>query len=122
MAGILDVPKPRINCSMLSQYINKPVCFVGRVDKVHPSGKTFSVNDGEGKTATIELNDPLEEELSGVVEIIGMVSNKGVIMASSYSLLREDRGTLFDMELYNEALKVLQDFPQLYPFHVDASG
>lgn len=37
----------------------------------------------------------LEEELSGVVEVIGMVSNKGVIMASTYSILREDRGTVF---------------------------
>lgn len=83
-----------------------------------------------------------------MVEIIGTVSNKGVIMASTYSILREDRGTLFgtsylhppppqmaikaaltvcvvafaDLELYNEALKVIQDFPQFYPFHVTASG
>lgn len=89
----------------------------------------------------------LEEELSGVVEIIGTVSNKGVIMASTYSILREDRGTVFgtapstrspprtmkaaltacvvasaDLELYNEALKVLQDFPQFYPFHTTESG
>ncbi|TNM92684.1 replication protein A 14 kDa subunit [Takifugu rubripes] len=122
MAGILDVPKPRINCSMMSQHINKPVCFVGRVDKVHPTGKTFSVIDGEGKTATVDLNEPLAEELSGVVEIIGMVSNKGTIMASNYSILREDRGPSFDLELYNEALKVIQDFPQFYPFKVTASG
>lgn len=34
MTAILDSPKPRINCSMLSQYISKAVCLVGRVDKV----------------------------------------------------------------------------------------
>ena len=28
MAGVIDVPKPRVNCSMLSQYTNRPVCFV----------------------------------------------------------------------------------------------
>ncbi|XP_072226956.1 replication protein A 14 kDa subunit [Leuresthes tenuis] len=122
MAGILDVPKPRINCSMLSQHISRPVCFVGRVGKVHPSGKTFAVTDGEGNNATIELNEPLEEELSGVVEVIGMVSNKGVIMATAYNMLREDKGSLFDLELYNEALKVIHDFPQHYPFEVAASG
>lgn len=27
-----------------------------------------------------------------------------------------------DLELYNEALKVIQDFPQFYPFKVAASG
>lgn len=34
MAAVLESPKPRINCSMLSQYISKAVCLVGRVDKV----------------------------------------------------------------------------------------
>ncbi|XP_037548856.1 replication protein A 14 kDa subunit [Nematolebias whitei] len=122
MAGILDVPKPRINCSMLSQHINRPVCFVGRVGKVNPSGKSFTVSDGEEKTATVELNEPLEEELSGVVEIVGMVSNKGALMATTYNILQEDKGVPFDLELYNEALKVIHDFPQHYPFQAAASG
>ncbi|XP_033831058.1 replication protein A 14 kDa subunit [Periophthalmus magnuspinnatus] len=122
MANIIDVPKPRINCSMLSQHINRPVCFVGRVEKVHPTGKTFTVEDGQGKIATVELNEPLEEELSGVVEIIGMVSNKGVIMASVYNMLREDKGNTFDIQLYDEALRVIHDFPQHYPFEGAASG
>lgn len=34
MSDASDVPKPRINCSMLSQHISRPVCFVGRVEKV----------------------------------------------------------------------------------------
>ncbi|XP_047461385.1 replication protein A 14 kDa subunit [Mugil cephalus] len=122
MSGIMEAPKPRINCSMLSQYISKPVCFVGRVEKVHPTGKTFTVSDGEGKSATVELNEPLEEELSGIVEVIGMVSNKGAIMATTYNMLREDKGILFDLELYNEALKVVHDFPQHYPFEMAVSG
>ncbi|XP_061598058.1 replication protein A 14 kDa subunit [Cololabis saira] len=122
MAGVLDVPKTRVNCSMLAQNINQAVCFVGRVGKVHPNGKTFTVLDGEGKTATIELNMVLDEELSGVVEVIGMVSNKGAVMATAYNILREDKGIPFDLELYNEALKVIQDFPQHYPFQVASSG
>uniref|UniRef100_A0A3Q4I4C9 Uncharacterized protein n=1 Tax=Neolamprologus brichardi TaxID=32507 RepID=A0A3Q4I4C9_NEOBR len=59
MASLLDASKPRINCSMLSQHIGRGVCFVGRVEKVHPTGKTFSVSDGEGKSATVELNEPV---------------------------------------------------------------
>ncbi|XP_005947099.1 replication protein A 14 kDa subunit [Haplochromis burtoni] len=122
MASLLDASKPRINCSMLSQHIGRGVCFVGRVEKVHPTGKTFSVSDGEGKSATVELNEPLEEELSGIVEVIGMVSSKGVITTTTYNILREDKGIPFDLELYNEALKVIHDFPQHYPFEVAASG
>lgn len=41
------------------------------------------------------LFSQLEEELSGVVEVIGMVSNKGAIMATTYNMLREDRGFAF---------------------------
>lgn len=29
------------------------------LDQVHPTGKTFSVSDGEGKSATVELNEPV---------------------------------------------------------------
>ncbi|TNN26373.1 Replication protein A subunit [Liparis tanakae] len=59
MAGILELPKTRVTCALLSQFISKPVCFVGRVEKVNPSGKSFTVADGEGKIATVELNDPV---------------------------------------------------------------
>ncbi|XP_077363676.1 replication protein A 14 kDa subunit [Festucalex cinctus] len=122
MSFILDVPKPRINSSMLSRYINKPVCFVGRVEKVHPTGKTFTVVDGQGQCVCVELNDPLQEELSGIVEVIGIVSNKGAIMANTFNMLREDKGIPFDLELYDEAVKVIHDFPQHYPFDVAASA
>ncbi|MBN3298040.1 RFA3 protein, partial [Amia calva] len=119
MADVYDVPKVRVNASMLSQYISKPVCFVGQVEKVHPTGRSFSLRDGEGKTASVELNDPLEEELSGVVEVLGRVTNKATITATTYTLYREDQNS-FDLGLYNEALKVIHDFPQYYPFEVTA--
>uniref|UniRef100_A0AAY5LCK3 Replication protein A3 n=1 Tax=Esox lucius TaxID=8010 RepID=A0AAY5LCK3_ESOLU len=64
----------------------------------------------------------LDEELSGVLEVVGTVSNKGTIMASAYNILREDKGIPFDLELYNEALKVVHDFPQHYPFEIATSG
>ncbi|KAJ8273840.1 hypothetical protein GJAV_G00106070 [Gymnothorax javanicus] len=120
MASVFESPKTRINASMLSQYINRPVCFVGRLPKVHPSGKSFTLQDGEGKVASVELNDPLEEELSGTVEVIGMVSNKASIMATAYTIYRDDKDKPFDLELYNEALKIIHDFPQYYPFEVSA--
>uniref|UniRef100_A0A8C6LBS5 Replication protein A3 n=1 Tax=Nothobranchius furzeri TaxID=105023 RepID=A0A8C6LBS5_NOTFU len=77
------INQPRINCSMLSQHINRPVCFVGRVGQVHPNGKTFTVSDGEGNT------------LSGIVEVLGVVSNKGCIMATMHNLLQENKAIPF---------------------------
>lgn len=48
----------------------------------------------------------LEEELSGVVEVIGMVSNKGAIMANTYNLLREDKGIPFGRSSYITGLYI----------------
>ncbi|XP_076864330.1 replication protein A 14 kDa subunit [Brachyhypopomus gauderio] len=122
MAGVFESPKPRVNTSMLYQYINRPVCLIGRVEKVYPTGKAFTLSDGEGKSASVELKEPLDEELSGIVEVIGMVSNKNTVMAAAYIQFREERGITFDLELYNEALKVVHDFPQHYPFDMSSSG
>ncbi|KAG5843080.1 hypothetical protein ANANG_G00184680 [Anguilla anguilla] len=122
MASVYESPKTRINTSMLSQYINRPVCFVGRLQKVHPTGKSFTLLDGEGKMATVELNDPLDEELSGVVEVIGVVSGKATLSATAYTVLRDDKGKPFDLEVYNEGLKIIHDFPQYYPFEVATSS
>ncbi|KPP74966.1 replication protein A3, 14kDa-like [Scleropages formosus] len=122
MANVYESPKARVNSSMLPQYAGRPVCLVGRVEKVHPTGKSFFVSDGEGKPATVELNEPLEEELSGVIEVVGTVTNKGTVIATTYHILREDKGTSFDLELYNEALKIVHDFSQYYPFEVSMSA
>ncbi|KAL0962132.1 hypothetical protein UPYG_G00336140 [Umbra pygmaea] len=120
--AVFESPKSRVNSVMLSQYISKPVCFVGRVEKVHPTGKSFTLSDGEGKFASVELNEPLDEELSGIVEVLGVVSNKGALIATSYNIFREDKGITFDLQLYNEALKIIHDFPQHYPFEIVTSG
>ncbi|XP_063308497.1 replication protein A 14 kDa subunit [Pelobates fuscus] len=115
MAEIYESPRVRINSSMLAQHIGKPVCFVGRVEKVHPSGTSLVLSDGAGKNASVELSEPLDEELSGIVEIVGKVTPKSTIMGISYVIFRED-GSTFDLGLYDEALKVIHDFPQFYPF------
>ncbi|XP_066483350.1 replication protein A 14 kDa subunit [Tiliqua scincoides] len=115
MADVFAAARPRIATSQLAQYIGRPVCFVGRVEKIHPSGKFFFLSDGEGKNATIELNEPLDEEISGVIEVTGSVTNQANIMCASYTQFREDK-SVFDLALYNEALKVIHEFPEYYPF------
>ncbi|KAM6450000.1 replication protein A 14 kDa subunit [Liasis olivaceus] len=118
MADILEGPRVRVTASQLAQYVGKPVCFVGRLEKIHQSGKFFFLSDGEGKNAVIELNSPLEEEISGVIEVVGRVTNQLNIMCSSYIQFKEDKN-MFDLSLYNEALKIIHEFPEYYPFNTD---
>ena len=37
----------------------------------------------------------VEEELSGIVEVVGTVSNKATLMATAYTILREDKEKQF---------------------------
>nr|XP_025955289.1 replication protein A 14 kDa subunit isoform X2 [Dromaius novaehollandiae] len=91
MGDVHDVPRPRIATGHLAQYIGQPVCFVGRVEKIHPTGKLFVLSDGEGKHTTVELSEPLDEEISGVLEVVGRVTNQATIMCMSYVQFREDK-------------------------------
>ncbi|XP_009577659.1 PREDICTED: replication protein A 14 kDa subunit, partial [Fulmarus glacialis] len=82
---------------------------------IHPTGKLFVLSDGEGKHTTVELSEPLDEEISGVIEVVGRVTNRATIMCMSYVQFREDKSP-FDLELYNEALKIIHEFPEYFPF------
>uniref|UniRef100_A0A8C3K6Z0 Replication protein A 14 kDa subunit n=1 Tax=Calidris pygmaea TaxID=425635 RepID=A0A8C3K6Z0_9CHAR len=115
MADLHEVPRRRVATSQLAQHIGQPVCFVGRVEKIHPTGKLFVLSDGEGKNTTVELSEPLEEEISGVIEVVGRVTNQATIMCASYVQFREDKSP-FDLEIYNEALKIIHEFPEYFPF------
>ncbi|XP_004677173.1 PREDICTED: replication protein A 14 kDa subunit [Condylura cristata] len=117
MMDVMELPRPRVNTSMLAQFIDQPVCFVGRLEKIHPTGKMFILSDGEGKNATIELMEPLDGEISGIVEVVGKVTAKATIMCASYIQFKEDNHP-FDLELYNEAVKIILDFRQFFPWGV----
>ncbi|XP_029817749.1 replication protein A 14 kDa subunit [Manacus vitellinus] len=82
---------------------------------IHPTGKLFVLSDGVGKHTTVELSEPLDEEISGIIEVVGRVTNQATIMCVSYVQFREDKSP-FDLELYNEALKIIHEFPEYFPF------
>ncbi|XP_020855721.1 replication protein A 14 kDa subunit [Phascolarctos cinereus] len=115
MAEVLELPRTRIGAAHVAHFIDRPVCFVGRLEKIHPSGKSFVLSDGEGKQVTVELAEPLEEEISGILEVVGRVTAKATILCASYVPFR-DHNNSFDLRLYNDALKIIHEFPQYYPF------
>ncbi|CAD7678210.1 unnamed protein product [Nyctereutes procyonoides] len=59
MVDIMELSKLHVNDSTLAQFIDRPVCFVGRLEKIHLTGKMFILSDGEGKNGTIELMEPI---------------------------------------------------------------
>nr|XP_058146287.1 replication protein A 14 kDa subunit-like [Dasypus novemcinctus] len=117
MVDVMELLKWCINASMLAQFIDRPICFVGRLEKIHAPGKMFILSDGEGKNGIFVLMEPLDEEISGIVKVVGRVTNKATIMCASYIQFKEDNHP-FDLGLYNEAVKITHEFPQFFPLGV----
>ncbi|XP_033035287.1 replication protein A 14 kDa subunit-like [Trachypithecus francoisi] len=117
MVDMMELPRSRINAGMLTQFIDKPVCLIGRLEKIHPTGKMFIFSDGEGKNGTIELTEPLDEEISGITEVVTKVTAKATVLCTSYVQFKEDNHP-FDLGLYNEAVKIIPEFPQFYPLRI----
>ncbi|XP_072506872.1 replication protein A 14 kDa subunit [Notamacropus eugenii] len=115
MAELLELPRTRIGAAQVAHFIDRPVCFVGRLEKIHPSGKSLVLSDGEGKPVTVELAEPLQEEVSGILEVVGRVTAKATILCASCVPFR-DHNRSFDLQLYSDALKIIHEFPQYYPF------
>uniref|UniRef100_A0A2K5PQ52 Replication protein A3 n=1 Tax=Cebus imitator TaxID=2715852 RepID=A0A2K5PQ52_CEBIM len=101
----------------LTQFIDKPVCFIGKLEKIHPTRKMFILSDEEGKYGTIELMEPLDEEISGIMDVVGKVTAKATIVCTSYVQFKEDNHP-FDLGLYNEAVKITHEFLQFYPLGI----
>ncbi|KAL4662450.1 hypothetical protein H8957_017461, partial [Semnopithecus entellus] len=65
------------------------------------------------KNGTIELMELFDEEISGIMEVVGRVTAKATITCTSYVQFKEDNHP-FDLGLYNEAVKIIHEFPQFY--------
>lgn len=63
MVDVMELPRARVNASMLTQFIDRPVCFVGKLEKVRgleqesgapwPPGSGCGVGSGGGKQVAI---------------------------------------------------------------------
>nr|XP_012295518.1 replication protein A 14 kDa subunit-like [Aotus nancymaae] len=112
MVDMMELPRSCIHANMLAQFINKPVCFVEKLEKIHLTGKMFILSDGEGRNGSIELMELLDEEISGIGRACGWKSNsKTTIMCASYVQFKKDNQPS-NLGLYNEAVKIIHEFPQ----------
>ncbi|XP_035688181.1 replication protein A 14 kDa subunit-like [Branchiostoma floridae] len=111
MGDAFEQPRPRVNASMLPQNIGKFVCLMGEVMDVDQNGLMFAVKTSDGQRVQINLPEPLEEMVAGTIEIVGEVANNCQINCQSYILFGQD----FDMNLYDEAIKLAVEHSKFYP-------
>ncbi|KAG8509663.1 Replication protein A 14 kDa subunit, partial [Galemys pyrenaicus] len=63
--------------------------------------KMSNLSSEERKYRTMEFMEPLDEDISGIMEVTGKVMSKAAIICASYVQFSEDKHPL-DLEFYSE--------------------
>jgi len=104
----LSEPRPRVNGSMIPSNVGKCVVVVGVAHDVDASGTSFQVTCCDNQNVEVDMQEPLQEHISGLVEVHGQVQSENVIMCHSYVIFGQENTDAFDMESYNKAVTLSQ--------------
>jgi len=104
--------KPRVNGSMLASFIGKNVCLLGLVANVDRSGFSFQLTAGDHQTVVVKLQEPLQELVQGLVEVVGSVTGKNEVMCSNFVQFPDEMSNGFDLDAYNKAVTLTQKFKE----------
>ncbi|KAK3868307.1 hypothetical protein Pcinc_016857 [Petrolisthes cinctipes] len=96
----------RVNGALLSQHSGRPVVILGTVQQVDPSGMMVSLKASDDQVIQVKLQQPLQENLEGVMEVHGMSQGRQVL-CQSYVTFPQESYANFDMGSYDEAVKLI---------------
>ncbi|CAM1297704.1 RPA3 (predicted) [Pycnogonum litorale] len=99
--------KSRINGSMMSDFHGKLVCLLGQVAGVDPNGMSFKLRACDGQIVTVQTSQAIQDNLEGMIEVVGTVTPRNTVMCTSYSAIPEEMTRDFDKASYNEAVQLL---------------
>ncbi|KFM80865.1 Replication protein A subunit, partial [Stegodyphus mimosarum] len=104
--AILEKASKRVNGSMLSEYIGQPVCLLGEVIQVEPSGKGFKVKASDNQLVSVQGSAPVYD-IGGIVEVHGIASLNNTIQGQHIVPFEREVTENFDLSLYNEAVLLM---------------
>lgn len=65
--------------------------------QTHPNGKSFEIKTGDRQVVTVLLREPLNEPLSGLVEVQGLGQGKGQVQCDYFIPFSNEIGETFGM-------------------------
>ncbi|KAL8570419.1 hypothetical protein ACOMHN_035837 [Nucella lapillus] len=108
-----DGSRPRINASLMPTFQGKNVSLLGKVKDVDNNGKYFTMSTSDDQDVKINMSTPLNEYVSGLVDVHGRVQGSSVA-CDNYVLFSEEASNSFDFSLYNQAVELTQKYPEHY--------
>ncbi|XP_055934459.1 replication protein A 14 kDa subunit-like [Argiope bruennichi] len=101
----------RIANSSLSQHVGKPVTLLGEFDQLEPNGRMFTMKTSPNSTVTIQLQEPVQDMLEGIVEVQGILSNNNTLQCEKINNFPTRLTDKFDLVLYNEVMALAERLP-----------
>ncbi|XP_059175425.1 replication protein A 14 kDa subunit-like [Physella acuta] len=105
--------KPRINGSLLHNYIGKQVCLVGLPKNVENSGNFFTLTTCDNQDVRIQMQAPINQRISSVTEVHGTVTARNSLQCDNIVVFPEGSEN-FDMSLYQSSIECMLRCPSLY--------
>ncbi|XP_046680967.1 replication protein A 14 kDa subunit-like [Homalodisca vitripennis] len=103
--------RTKVNGSLLPKFINRNISLMGIVIKTNPNGRSFDIQTGDRQVVTVNLRQPLDDMVEGLVEVQGVVQGKGLVMCDYYINFPPELAETFDLELDNETAVLLNAIP-----------
>ncbi|KAG0334137.1 60S acidic ribosomal protein P1-alpha 3 [Podila humilis] len=98
---------PRINSAMLGNYIGQTVRLVGSVTATNGNQATLTTSD---KGQVTVISNEASAYHTTILEVIGEVNTDLSISELTFCPFGDD----FDMDVYNELVKKMQQFPTVF--------
>ncbi|RUS87800.1 hypothetical protein EGW08_004465 [Elysia chlorotica] len=100
--------KPRVNGSLLPNYMGRQVCLLGMAKNVDSSGNFFTLTTSDNQDVRIQMQQPLDVHVAGLTEVHGQVASRNSVTCENVVVFSDEATEKFDMALYQKALELTQ--------------
>ncbi|KAL7646439.1 UNVERIFIED_CONTAM: hypothetical protein RMT77_003352 [Armadillidium vulgare] len=97
------VSKTRVNAATLPKYNGRPVILIGQVGQIDSTGQNVQIKTSDEQLVVVRLNEPLKENLEGIVEFHG-TGHGQQMLADFYVSFPGEYAQNFDIGMYNDAV------------------
>ncbi|XP_065217442.1 uncharacterized protein LOC135843463 [Planococcus citri] len=96
----------RTNGALLGKCTSKRVSMIGTVQVVLPNNMAFNILSGDSFNITVNLKEPLTENVTGLVEVHGIAKGPSTIECDYYILFPVELAKTYDATVDNEAVNL----------------
>ncbi|XP_032686843.1 replication protein A 14 kDa subunit-like [Odontomachus brunneus] len=85
----------------LGQHIGREAIVLGKITEKGPSGMNIELTTTDNALINVTLPEPLDQDVSGYVEVRGIVKSKSTLLCKSFVCFSPDMTKTFDESEYN---------------------